>query len=154
MRPIIGPPKDLVPLSLEEWITKHFSPRGADAVAGAHNVVELITTLGGTAVVSNLQASIVAKFTGDEGKPIYPFHLARDGGKFTISFSDTKHRAGLKDEAIRDDLLRKFEAALGPLAPCNTGGYPGIAVAKLSDPTAIARMRPIAEEYLSLARLK
>jgi len=104
---------------------------------GEAGYMSMIERLGGTVGIHSSQGSIYASFAGDDGKPLYPFHLWKDAHlSFTLRFIHA--REGLQDEKVRIGLLDELVEIVGPLKTMNTKGYPAFPVALLTQPSIAA----------------
>jgi hypothetical protein len=120
------------PLPLDDWIAKHLGPMGSDAVDGARAFVGLVERLGGTPRFARAQGSIIAAFDGENDKSFSPLHLWTNG---TVSFSlgYLLERRGLREESVRQDLLDRLAAIVGPTNSRKLTGFPAFRVEKLAD---------------------
>jgi len=140
------------PITREEWIEKFIEPAGPNTLSGAQKFIEFIRSQGGIVDVASTQGSLYSKFKGDDGANVWPFNLQR-GGLIWVSFSYTWNRPRLENEAVREDLLQRFDAAVGGLSTTNIKGVPSFPAPRLNDPEVAGKFEEIAKEYIRLAKM-
>jgi hypothetical protein len=129
----------LAPIAWEEWMRKNLAPSGDVALSGRRAFVDMVYKLGGQPSIAARQGSIGASFEGRDGRSFSPLHLWADG-TVSLSLSWLHSRPGLKDEAVRRDLLVGMTEIVGPTNTRNLTGFPAFRVERLADPTTSARL--------------
>lgn len=137
-------------LTVEEWLAAHVAPLGEDFVAGARRHMDLMEALGADMIVASTQGSLPARFVGQDGRNVYPFHVQRNGS-ISVSFGWVSDRPALTDETVRRELFLRFNEAMGKLSTSNLKGYPAFLASKLTDDSVMRAYRDIAEHYVNLA---
>jgi hypothetical protein len=137
-------------MNVEQWIEKNIRPRGNDAIKGAEALISVLQELGGQIEVARTQGSIYGAFRSKNGTPYYPLHL-HNNGQVTLSLAYLLKRPSLVEESARSSIYEVFRKAVGPLSTSNLQGYPGILVARLSEPDVCNEFRSAANQLIALA---
>jgi hypothetical protein len=123
------------PIAPEAWIDTRMVPGAART--GARAFVALVEGQGGEATVPSDQASINARFTGDDGKTFIALQLSRNAVSLPFGYL----RSRLPDIDIRREMLENLKAIVGPMRTDNLNGFPSFDVSKLADPEVASRFR-------------
>lgn len=144
--------KGLVPIDRVNWIAKHLSPFGEDALRAADKFIEIVEDEGGIVDVASTQGSIYASFPGSDGKPMYPFNLwtVKSGGQLSLSLGYLASKAPFADEAVRQQLYQQATAAFGTLSTKTLNGFPGTPLLKLNDPKVAEGFRALIRQIIEI----
>lgn len=137
-------------ISVDEWFEKYITPHGSDVVNGARRHMEMIEKLGGEVVVASTQGSLPGLFHCADGKKVYPLHLLRNG-TITVSFGWSWIRPQLADEERRQELLDRFNGAVGGLSTSNLKGHPAFPAIRLLDERTRQAYEAVVRDYVALA---
>lgn len=135
------------PLSVEEWLDRHFAGKGPSAGAGARAFVELIAATGGEPVIPNTQGSIKANYRAANGKAVDPMYLMSGGG-LVLALGYLANTPAYASDDSRRSLLARYAELVGPLRSDNAAGYPSFKVARMSEPDVANGIRAILVEIV------
>lgn len=118
------------PISKEEWITSNMSRYGQEAVDGAYEFVEMVSSLDGHAEVAKAQGSLIGVFDLPFGA-FFPMSVAY--GKVTLNLGYMTHRRALKSEEKRQAIYDRLSKIVGGLSTETLSGFPGFPLALMND---------------------
>jgi hypothetical protein len=133
-------------LGKEEWIETYLRPFGDDVVTAAHNYMAMVEKAGGHAEVTTAQGSMIAVFDLQQ-KPLFPMTLSRYGkGMVQLCLNYLASRPAFASEEVRQELLDKLTAIVGPLSTATLNGFPGFSATRLNDPIIAEGVERFLEE--------
>ena len=120
------------PIEMAEWINTRLGALGDAAVRGAWRFTDLVEAMGGRAVVTDAQASMVAQVALSGGKAFYPLQVSAYG-RLKLMLVWLKSYPPFRDENARRKLYDEFASIVGPLHTASLAGGPGCDVTMLLD---------------------
>jgi hypothetical protein len=138
----------------DEWFDLHVTPKGPEIVQAAKINLEIVTRLGGSHHVASTQGSIVAKFISEDGTPIWPWSLTKNG-EIELGFRWIKDRPHLQGENIRTEFLDRFQQAVPAMkrTPSAIKGYPTFSALMLNDPGVAEKFESVMQDFVKCAKM-
>lgn len=120
-------------ITRDEWIDNRLSPLGAEVLQSADAFISMVEGLGGLAVVTSSQGSIMSEFETPTGK-FYPLRLAAERrGSVQMCFQYLQYRATFAEIDARQSIYDRLVAIVGPLSTSSLTGFPSFDIRKLLD---------------------
>lgn len=144
-------PNAPAPFDLEGWLLTGFGDAGSPRRTGADRWVEIVQDLGAEITVTNTRASVISKMQMADGTKVFPMYLWSQGD-ISVCFHYNRNRGKLADDGLRQEILDRFDAAVGPMNPKNPRGWPTFPPERLADPSVADAFREVARDWLQLCQ--
>jgi len=112
----------------------------------------MVNALGGNAEVATQQGSIVATFTGANGKAVYPLHLWANNATVSLSYRWLKYAPAMHEESVRQHWFDELKSIVGDLSTSNLTGFPAFKIGVLSDPEKADQMKQFLAGLVAVLR--
>lgn len=141
----------LPPIGRDVWIEARLLPCGPAVAEAAGQFITLTEGLGGRAVVTTAQGSIITEFD-TPGGILYPLRLSPERkGMVQLCLAYLVSRPAFADVAVRQRLHDDLVAIVGPLSTRTLNGYPGFDARKLNDPAIVEALSGYTQALLAKA---
>lgn len=140
-------------ISRDEWIENRLSPLGAEVLQSTDAFISLVEGLGGLAVVTSSQGSIMSEFETPSGK-FYPLRLAAERkGSIQMCFQYLQYRPQFAEVGARKSIYDRLAAIVGPLSTQSLTGFPSFDIRSILNQPTRSDLCDLLSEVVDRARV-